>query len=74
MTKDSAAIDIAYKGDPEHILEEITTNESGRSDLIQLPAPALDLSLEPSAEQPYSEYNITDSVVGLISSSIIFGG
>lgn len=54
-----ATIDIAYKGDPEHILEEITTNESGRSDLIQLPAPPLNLSLEPSAEQPYSEYNIT---------------
>lgn len=59
-----ATIDIAYKGDPEHILEEITTNESGRSDLIQLPAPALDLSLEPSAEQPYSEYNITVKAPG----------
>lgn len=59
-----ATIDISYTGDPGHVLEEITTDNNGRSELIQLPAPPLELSLEPSAEQPYSEYNITVNAPG----------
>lgn len=59
-----ATINISYEGDPSNVLEEATTNNSGRTENIPLPAPPLDLSLEPSAEQPYSEYTITVSAPG----------
>ena len=53
-----ATVNIAYTGDPTQVLEQLTTDSNGQTSEIELPAPPLDYSLEPSASQPYSEYNI----------------
>ena len=53
-----ARIRIYSKGAPTSLLEEVTTNVIGQTDTISLAAPDEALSLEPSAIQPYSEYNI----------------
>lgn len=51
-----AVVNITATGDPTNILEQIRTNSSGQTDTIELPAPPIEYSLEPSAPQPYSEY------------------
>lgn len=53
-----ASISISYTGDPDSVIEEVTTDSSGQSPVIELPAPPLEYSLAPSENQPYSEYNI----------------
>lgn len=54
----NAKISISITSQPDAIIEEITTNESGKSEIIDLPTPPIDYSLEPSDIRPYSEYNI----------------
>lgn len=54
-----ANISISYTGIPDSRLEELTTDSSGQSEVIDLAAPPLEYSLDPSIEeQPYSEYTI----------------
>ena len=40
------------------VVEQLTTNSSGQTEQVQLPAPPVEYSLEPSIIQPYSEYNL----------------
>lgn len=53
-----ARIVITDSNNPDKTLEEISTDEIGRSDTLTLPAPPLDYSLEPGSPQPYANYNI----------------
>lgn len=54
-----AAISISYTGVPDNQLEHLTTDSSGQTETIDLPAPPLDYSLDVNNEQqPYSEYTI----------------
>jgi len=53
-----ARIEISSTGEPERILEVIETDSSGQSQTVALEAPPLEYSMEPSDNQPYSEYNI----------------
>ena len=74
---EGAVVTIAVTGDPENIIETLTTDRSGQTPIVNLPAPPLALSLDSSAtEQPYSEYNITVTADGfepvLVSGSEIF--
>ena len=48
-----ATIRISYTGEPDKVIEEVTTDLSGQTDEISLPAPDESLSLEPSAKQPF---------------------
>lgn len=52
----NAVVSISSTGDPSQVLEQVQTDSSGRTNIVELPAPPLDLSLEPSAIQPYSQY------------------
>ena len=62
---ENASVTISYTGDPESPLEVLTTDSSGQTPVVSLPAPPLDLSLTPDAsEQPYSEYNISVTAEG----------
>lgn len=61
---ENATITISVTGDPSNIIEQLSTDSSGQSELIDVPAPPLDYSLEPSMEQPYSEYNIQVEAAG----------
>ena len=55
---DNATISISYTGNPDTIIEQLRTDNSGETATIDLPAPPIEYSMEPVAEQPYSEYNI----------------
>lgn len=75
----NATVTISYTGDPDSPLEVLTTDSSGQTPTVELPAPPLSLSLDPEAEQqPYSEYNIFVTAEGyepvLVSGSEIFAG
>ncbi len=59
-----ARIRISYTGTPTQILEEVTTDDSGQSPSVDLPAPPLDYSLAPSEIQPYSEYTLNVTAPG----------
>lgn len=59
-----AEIYISYTGNPDDVLEEATTDESGSTEDIELDAPPLEYSMEPSEMQPYSEYTIRVTAPG----------
>lgn len=60
-----AAVTISYTGDPEPPLMTLTTDSSGQTEILTLPAPAESYSLDPDTEiQPYSEYNLTITADG----------
>lgn len=53
-----ATVTISYTGVPDVTVEKVTTDSSGQTQEIELPAPPLEYSLTPVEQQPYSEYNI----------------
>lgn len=55
---DNATVRIFSPSNPETVLEEFTTDTAGLTESIPLPAPPIDLSLEPSLIQPYSNYDL----------------
>lgn len=59
-----AKIAIYYTGEPDRELEEVTTNESGQTPELELDAPPLQYSVEPSEQQPYSEYTVEVTAPG----------
>ena len=59
-----ATVRIASAGNPDQIIEELSTDSSGQTQTISVSAPSRDYSLEPQAAQPYSEYTITVSAPG----------
>lgn len=54
----NAQVTISLSSTPDSPMEQFTTNASGQTEEIELPAPPIDYSLEPTTEQPYSEYTI----------------
>lgn len=54
----NATVSISLASDPEKVLDQVTTNESGLTGAVELSAPSPALSQEPSTEQPYTEYTI----------------
>lgn len=54
-----AKVAISYTGEPDQTMEELTTNSSGQTDEVELAAPPLEYSVEPSEPQPYSEYTLS---------------
>ena len=75
---DNAKIVISYTGENNNILDELSTDSSGQSPIISLPAPNPELSQFPQEIRPYSEYDITVSASGYypltITGSQIFAG
>lgn len=74
---ENATVSVSYTGDPDSPIVTLTTDSSGQTPVINLPAPPLALSLDPDTlEQPYSEYNITATAEGyepvLVTGSEIF--
>ena len=60
-----ARIAVSYTGVPEQTLEEIFTDRSGQSEVLELDAPPEAWSLDPDNErQPYSEYTLNISASG----------
>lgn len=71
-------IEIANMGEPNQTLEVLETDVSGQSDTVELDAPPLEYSMEPTDNQPYSEYNLKLSADGyeeqIITGVQIFSG
>lgn len=59
-----ANVQIFSTSEPTEPLEDVRTNIIGQTDTISLSAPEEELSQEPSAIQPYSEYNIKVTAPG----------
>ncbi len=53
-----AVVDISYTGDPDQILEEVRTDNNGRTEVLELNTPPVEYSLSPSEQQPYSQYTV----------------
>ena len=54
----NARISISYTGDPQSTIEEVESNSSGMTDNVTLATPPLEYSMEPSENQPFSQYTI----------------
>ncbi|NBH84042.1 peptidoglycan-binding protein [bacterium C-53] len=55
----NAEVTISNTGTPETPIETVETNAVGKTDILDLPTPPIEYSLEPEPpSQPYSEYNI----------------
>lgn len=54
----NATVEIASETSPSDIIEKLTTDSSGQTADISLPAPPERYSLAPSDERPYSEYHL----------------
>lgn len=59
-----ASVSIFYTADPDTPIIQLTTDESGLTEEIELPAPPVQYSLEPSDVKPYAEYNIEVTAPG----------
>lgn len=59
-----ASVSIFYTADPDTPIIQLTTDESGLTEEIELPAPPVQYSLEPSDIKPYAEYNIEVTAPG----------
>lgn len=53
---ENASIEISYTGNPDSVIEKVTTDVNGQTELITLDTPPLEYSMTPSENQPYSEY------------------
>ena len=60
----NARIEIASTGNPNQTIEQIETNADGKTASVALAAPPLEYSMNPTDNQPYSEYNIKVSAEG----------
>lgn len=59
-----ARIEISSTGIPDETLEVVETDQDGRTENIGLEAPPLEFSMEPTDNQPYSEYNLKITAPG----------
>lgn len=60
----NASITISYTGEPDSMIETLTTNSSGQTEAVTLSAPPLEYSLTPNSPMPYSEYTLTVNAPG----------
>ena len=66
----NAKAQISLSSEPDKIIDEIITNNSGKSDILELSTPPVEYSLEPNSPKPYEEYNIKISQPGFESINI----
>lgn len=59
-----ANVTITYSGEPDSTVENLVTNEIGRTEIIEVPAPSVEYTLEPSVIQPYAQYSILVTAEG----------
>lgn len=59
-----ATVTVSLSSDPGNVVEQLKTDDNGKTEVIELSAPNIEYSLEPSAEQPYSEYDVNVTVPG----------
>ncbi len=60
----NAAVRVSITGSPSSPLYELTTNESGMTEELELEAPDIAYSISPSESQPYAEYTVDVTAEG----------
>jgi len=63
MPASNATIRVMPRGE-DRVIEEMISDSSGQTPVINLPAPPVEFSLEPSEYRPYSEYDVSVSMEG----------
>lgn len=69
----NAVVTVSEGGEGGRILERLTTNSSGQTEEVSLPAPPEAVSLDPkaaTAERPYAEYNLSIEAPGFLPLTI----
>ena len=61
---ENATVRISYTGVPDNVIEEIRTDSSGKTPMLELAAPPLEYSMKPVEQQPYAEYTVRISAEG----------
>ncbi|MBH1941568.1 peptidoglycan-binding protein [Mobilitalea sibirica] len=61
---ENATVTVTLPGEADNIIEQLTTDASGLTEILPLPAPPVAYSQEPVPEQPYSQYDIRVSAPG----------
>lgn len=59
-----AAVRVSITGSPSSPIYELTTNESGMTEELELEAPDIAYSISPSEPQPYAEYTVNVTAEG----------
>lgn len=59
-----AVVTISNSDEPGTVLEQLSTDESGQTQVLELSAPDLAYSLEPRQPRPYTDYNIEVTAPG----------
>ncbi len=59
-----AAVRVYTTGNPDNPLYDLTTNESGMTDELELETPDIAYSVSPSEPQPYAEYTVDVNAEG----------
>lgn len=70
MPIDKATISISVEGAPNSIIETIETDANGQTATIELPAPPIEYSMQPSEVQPYAQYTLQINAKGFESIEI----
>ena len=55
---ENALVKISYTGESGQTIEEVWTDSSGQTPVLDVKTPPLEYSMEPSEQQPYAEYTI----------------
>ncbi len=63
-------VKISVQNKENKVIEEVITNSSGNSDIINLDTPPIEYSLTPGSPQPYNEYTIIATREGFDSTTI----
>lgn len=62
---ENAKVSISYSAEGNNnVIEELVTDNTGRTPIIELPTPPIDYSLDPTASKPYSDYNCNVAAQG----------
>ena len=61
---ENATVSIANTDTPDQVIEELTTNSSGQTQQVELPAPPLEYSQQADEPRPYTEYTIRITAPG----------
>ena len=67
---ENALVKISYTGESGQTIEEVRTDSSGQTPVLDVKTPPLEYSMKPSEQQPYAEYTFQVEAEGFENSEI----
>ena len=68
---ENALVRISYTGESGQTIEEVRTDPSGQTPVLDVKTPPLEYSMEPSEQQPYAEYTVQVGAEGFENSEVV---